>query len=176
MTRIVYGIDSLARSGRHLKGVGFVSPCARGFTLIELIVTMIVIGILAVTVVPRFADRAAFDERGFYDGTLSILHYAQKSAVAQRRQVCVAFGAVPASVTLTVAANFGGACDTDLAGPNGAAPYTLIAPVGVTFSPVPANFSFLPSGAVSAGPVISVTQNPGKIITVDAVTGNVYSN
>lgn len=60
----------------------------RGFTLVELIVTMIVVGILAVAVIPRFADQSGFDARGFRDGTLSVLRYAQKSAVAQRRQVC----------------------------------------------------------------------------------------
>ena len=54
-------------------------PCSmsaqaeRGFTLVELIVTMIVVGILAVAVIPRFADRSGFDARGFHDGVLSVL-------------------------------------------------------------------------------------------------------
>ena len=171
-------VEKMLFPGSHPRSIpagGAVSSfrfAEHGFTLVELIVTMIVVGILAVTVVPRFADRAAFDERGFYDGTLSILHYAQKAAVAQRRPVCVAFGAAPASVTLTIAASFGGACDTDLAGPNGVAPYALIAPAGVTFSPVPANFSFLPSGAASADRQFSIGEAPNPI-TVVAATGYV---
>ena len=150
------------------------APTERGFTLVELIVILIVVGILAVAVVPRFANRTDFDARGFYDGTAALLRYAQKSAVAQRRQVCVAFGG--AAITLTIASAFGGACNTDLAGPNGASPYSLNIPAGIAFAAAPSDFSFLPSGAASAGQTISLTQYPGQTLTVDAVTGNVYSN
>ena len=147
-----------------------------GFTLVELVVTLIVVGIIAVTAMPRFANQADFDARGFYDGTLSILRYAQKSAVAQRRTVCVAFGA-DSSMTLTIASTFGGACDTPLAGPNGVAPYVLVAPGGgVGFAAPPANFSFRSSGAASLGQGIGVANLPGRAITVVAATGYVQEN
>jgi len=138
-------------------------------------VAIAVVGILAITAMPRFANKADFDARGFFDGTLSILRYAQKSAVAQRRMVCVAFGA-DSSVTLTIAANFGGACDTPLAGPNGAAPYALTAPAGVGFAAAPTSFSFRPSGEASLGQSISVANLPGRSITVVAATGYVQEN
>jgi MSHA pilin protein MshC len=147
----------------------------RGFTLVELVVTLIVVGILAVTAIPRFANKADFDARGFFDATASILRYAQKSAVAQRRTVCVAFGA-DSSVTLTIAGTFGSACNTDLAGPNGTAPHTLAALSGVGFAAAPANFSFLPSGEASLGQIISVAELPGRSITVVAATGYVQEN
>ena len=150
------------------------SPAERGFTLVELIVVMIVIGILAVAAIPRFANRTDFDARGFYDGTLSLLRYAQKSAVAQRRTVCVNFGA--AAVTLTMASTFGGACNINLTGPNGVAPYALAAPAGVVFTALPANFTFLPSGAASLGQTFSVTGLTGKTITIVALTGYVQQN
>ena len=143
-----------------------------GFTLVELIVTMIVVGILAIAVTPRFADQSAFDARGFRDGTLSVLRYAQKSAVAQRRQVCVTFGA--GSVTLRIASVWGGACNTDLAGPDGAAPYSIAAPATSGFVAQPADFSFLPSGAASADRVINVKGMPASPINVVAATGYVY--
>ncbi|MFB0936560.1 MAG: prepilin-type N-terminal cleavage/methylation domain-containing protein [Propionivibrio sp.] len=146
-----------------------------GFTLVELVVVIVVVGILAITAMPRFANKADFDARGFFDGTLSILRYAQKSAVAQRRMVCVVFGA-DSSVTLTIAANFGGACDTPLAGPNGAAPYALAAPSGVGFAAVPTSFNFGPSGEASLGQNISVVNLPGRSITVVASTGYVQEN
>lgn len=146
-----------------------------GFTLVELIVTVIVVGILAVAILPRFADRADFDARGFFDGTLSILRYAQKSAVAQRRTVCVTFGA-DSSVSLRIASNFDGACDTGLTGPTGAAPYTLAAPTGVAFSAIPTSFNFLPSGAATLGQDITVADLTGRSITVVAATGYVQEN
>ena len=144
----------------------------RGFTLVELVVTMIVVGTLAVTVIPRFADQSGFDARGFRDGTLSVLRYAQKSAGAQRREVCVAFGAD--SVALRIASVWGGACNTDLAGPDGSVPYSIAAPASSGFVAQPDDFSFLPSGAASADRVINVIGMPGSQITVVAATGYVY--
>lgn len=147
----------------------------RGFTLVEVIVTMIVIGILAVTMMPRFADTVVFRERRFYDATLAILRYGQKSAVAQRRIVCVTFGA-NSSITLTIDTNFngGGACQTPLAGPAGSAPHTLAPPADVTFTAVPANFMFLPSGVASADLVMTVSGMPAAPINVVAATGYVF--
>lgn len=71
-----------------------ISPSA-GFTMIELVVTMIIIGILAVTILPRFDSLGSFDAAGFADQTKSLLRYAQKSAIAQRRWVAVDVGATP---------------------------------------------------------------------------------
>ena len=147
----------------------------QGFTLVELIVILILVGILAIAVLPRFANRADFDARGYFDATASILRYAQKSAVAQRRTVCVNFGA-DSSVTLMLNANFGATCNTALAGPDGTAPYALIAPPGVGFDAQPTNFTFLASGAASQGQAITVKGLPGRILTVWAATGYVQEN
>lgn len=60
-----------------------------GFTFVELIMMMVLIGVLAVVAMPRFIDRLTFDELTFFDQTKSMLRYAQKLAVAQNRQVYV---------------------------------------------------------------------------------------
>ena len=62
--------------------------CESGFTLVELVVILIVTGILAVAVVPRFFGRE-FEARGFHDGIKAAVQHARHMAIASRRFVCV---------------------------------------------------------------------------------------
>ena len=57
-------------------------PAQRGFTLVELIMVMVIIGTLAAVVGPRFFDRQTFDERLFFEESLGAVRYGQKLAVA----------------------------------------------------------------------------------------------
>ena len=80
----------------------------QGFTIVELITIIIILGILAAIAAPRFFDRNVFASRGFHDQVIATLRHAQKTAIAQRSFVCVAFSAVgvtPGTVTLTTGAN-----------------------------------------------------------------------
>ncbi|HUG22111.1 pilus assembly FimT family protein [Piscinibacter sp.] len=82
----------------------------RGFTLAELIVVLMLIGILAVVALPRLFDKSGFASRGAHDFVGSSLRYAQKSAVAMRRNVCVSIGTTSLDVTHALAAGSGQVC------------------------------------------------------------------
>ena len=54
----------------------------RGFTMVELIMVIVILGILAAVVGPRFFDRQVFDERLYFEQSLSAVRYAQKLALS----------------------------------------------------------------------------------------------
>ena len=60
-----------------------------GFTMIELITVMILIGILSAVAASRFFARETFDARVYADQAKAIMRTAQKTAVAQNRYVYV---------------------------------------------------------------------------------------
>jgi MSHA pilin protein MshC len=142
-----------------------------GFTLVEMVVVIVIVGTLAVAALPRLFDQNDFYARGFYDETLSVLRYGQKTAVAQRRLVCASF--TTTSITLRIATNFGGACDRDVTGPTGSTPYQATASGAVQYVPVPSPISFNPDGSASMGASIQVSGTSG-VITVIKETGYVY--
>lgn len=134
----------------------------RGFTLVELIMVIVVVGILATFVAPRFFDADIFRSRGFADQVTASLRYAQKSAIAQRRFVCVAF--TVDSVTLSTGST--AACGTALQSPTGAASYVINAPANTTFAAVPAAFSFDCLGRPRAMGNAAATCNSGNVVDV----------
>ena len=73
----------------------------RGFTLIELISIMLIVGILAVFAVGRLDFSSTFDQKGVRDKAIAGLQFARKTAAAQRRNVCVCVG-TKAGATCTV--------------------------------------------------------------------------
>ena len=158
---------------------------ARGFTLIELIMVIVILGVLAVFAAPRMFDSKDFYTRGFHDETLAYLRYAQKTAIAQRRTVCVTF---PSSSSLSLAISLNAAsvdCATSgtLTGPNGTTTLTAKSGSSVAYSAPPTSFNFnglgqptttgAGAGAQMGTQAIQVV-GAGKTITVETATGYVH--
>lgn len=60
-----------------------------GFTLTELIMVMVILGVLAAFMLPRISNGVDTEGMAYGERIVSTLRLAQKSAVARRRVVCV---------------------------------------------------------------------------------------
>ncbi|GAB2902677.1 hypothetical protein GCM10027046_34820 [Uliginosibacterium flavum] len=151
-----------------------------GFTLPELVITLVVIGIMAAVVVPRFVSQSEFDVFGVTEQTRSALRFAQKSAVAKRRNVCVTIDGN--SLALTFGSSFDASCigltctanpDNCLKNPGSGQPYVLPATAGISLTS--ANFSFDALGKPGGEQTLSVSGGTNaQTITVEAETGYVH--
>ncbi|MFH1658504.1 MAG: type II secretion system protein [Pseudomonadota bacterium] len=154
-----------------------VNVSQRGFTLVELVMTIVIIGILAAVLLPKWNGNSGFDERGFRDRVVASLRYAQKSAIASRRTVCASFSSPPASVTFAIStANGAVNCATGnaLSGPEGN-PLVVTATGSVTFAALPADVVFDAGGRPGGAASINVSGLPAALtITVEAETGYVH--
>ena len=158
---------------------------SRGFTLVELVVTLIIVGILAVVALPRFDLLNAYDEIGYRDKVRSTLEFARKAAVAQRRKVCVQVAsdditltidnAVPETSTTICDAATSLARNLNLPAPDsacGGAANKICNPSGVTLTGSTISISAL--GRPSSGVTYTVTGQSAHTITVEAETGYVH--
>lgn len=147
-----------------------------GFTLPELIIVMIVVGVLAAVAMPRLTD-SGFDDRRLRDETIAALRFAQKSAIASRRMTCITFPTNTRFEVHVETAPGAGDCTTVgplLAGPDGT-PLTLVATRNASFSAFPVGWITFNGLGQPAGvlPIAVANLPPALDITIELGTGYV---
>jgi MSHA pilin protein MshC len=148
----------------------------QGFTLIELVMVIVLLGILSATALPKFFNVSSYQERAFFDDTLSAVRYAQKLAVATGCKVQVSISAN--TYTLNSPANRSQCTSTSptyslaIRHPGtGETSYTH-SESGVTLTSTPTTFTFDGLGRASADVLLTVAGS--KTIAVVRDTGFVY--
>lgn len=144
-----------------------------GFTIVELVLVITLIGILATVAGPRFFARSTFDARAYRDELASALRYAQKVAVASGCPVRVSVTA--SSYALTQQQVLAGHCDpSDTVYPT---PVILTdgetmagnAPADISVTPA-LDFVYLPTGSTTLG-VDQSFDVSGRSVTLEAQSG-----
>lgn len=142
---------------------------SRGFSLIELVVTVLLLGIIAAIALPGFNDRQV-QATWLAEEIRAAVRYAQKQAVSQRRQVFVLASATRLQVCYSAAVDGGGTCTAPVLALTSGAAYAVAIPSGLSLGAAPATFSFNGLGQPSSAATLTVL---GHTVTVAAETGYV---
>ena len=79
--------------GKRLGGPRFLFPLPgqSGYSLVELITVLVLLGILATVALPRFVGTGAFSGRAAGDRVVSAVRYAQEQAMSRNRHARIRF-------------------------------------------------------------------------------------
>ncbi|QDC43428.1 prepilin-type N-terminal cleavage/methylation domain-containing protein [Methylophilus medardicus] len=149
----------------------------KGFTLVELVVVIAVMAVLVAISAPRFANGDIFETRGDAGLLSSTIRYAQKTAVAQRKNVFVLHTeANPDVVRLC----FDLACNQAVINPETAGAYVFTSAKNVDIRAQNASLGFDALGRAVPDAASSYTVTNRKnnaqsvIINVEANTGYIH--
>jgi prepilin-type N-terminal cleavage/methylation domain-containing protein len=160
---------------------------AAGFTLVELVAVIVLIGILSVFVAPRFSSTGSFAEKTVRDRMVAIARYAQQRAMTDQTQgVCYRFTitAVPTPPAVQTygaqrSTNNGntwayiGPANSDRENPSTPATGQISVANGVTIPGGPINIFFdgLGNAVNGCGGALLVPANPGDPVLTINING-----
>ena len=156
------------------------SRCPRGFSLIELVAVLVVVGALAVFVAPRL-NITGLSQYNFHEALLAATRHAQKTATASRCRVQLTIDAASDSYSAIFAdagpPQPGAGAQQCTAGkalraPGGGGNLAGAAPDGVAITPPGATITF--DGFGVPGAAATVTLSGGRQVVVEARTGYVH--
>lgn len=131
-----------------------------GFTLVELIVVILLIGILSISIAPRFFAVSSYEDRRAVDELLTAVRHAQQLAMNQGGNIQLVLSATQFRVERTIA-------PVNLRSPEGISPYVKQFPGNITASPA-ATIIYDRLGKPNAGYTITIGT---KQIQIEAETG-----
>ena len=137
--------------------------CSSGFTLVELIVVILILGILSVSIAPRFFGVASYENRKSADELLTAFRHTQQMAMNRGGNIQLLLTASNFTVQIS-----GG---TPIRSPDGQSSYIRKFPANVTVSStpgLPATINYDGLGRPDAGYVIDVGSQQ---ITIEEETG-----
>jgi MSHA pilin protein MshC len=146
-----------------------------GFTLVELVTCLVIIGVLAAVAGPRFVDTQPFQQRGYVDELETAIRYAQRVAIASRCPV--AFNASASGYQASQQGLAGATCSggwtvpvtrTDGTALSGTPPPGVLSPG--------AQFVFAANGSISSGVAPPPLAVGPFTLTIDAGSGLVMCN
>jgi MSHA pilin protein MshC len=151
-----------------------ISTIQRGFTIVELVTVIIIIGIIGAVVIPKFFDNATYQNRAAADQVRAALKFGQKMAISSHHQVGVAISSA-AQTNCTNTVTFSGTtvitgsvnCAVAVTLTNNASPYyfdSLGEPVPSTGTPpLPAQGSITVGSLTDGGATIYIEQETGYV-------------
>ena len=158
-----------------------------GFTLVELVLTIIILGIVSAVALPKFFSQSTFDERYFHDDLLSATRYAQRLAVASGCMVRLSVSTSGFSLVQDSNCNLSfPSYGLTVTRPSDSEAFSNNdRPANLTISSSESDYFFLPqggavdSGGASVGNATITLSGSGsinRVIRIDGGTGYAYSN